>query len=165
MSTLKETTRKALVSQTSEQLYKKLTDGKLFGTSIEMAVEILTERKAKGKFDGDLSKFSNGKSSDVKVEKTEKVPVEKKGPKVKEEKVVKEKKSSKLSLAYPDFKLKFKKGQEVKFTPFRSEKELKGVVVGSYPWAPKKGEVREDVRIRVGDKTYVKKGSEITLVK
>jgi hypothetical protein len=151
-SQLKETTKKALTAQTSDQLYKKLQDGKLFGVSKEAGLEILIERKAKGKFEGDLSKFTG-----VKAEKAEKAP------KVAKEKVAKEKGPSKASQKFPNFKLKFKKDQEVSFTPFRETKALNGKVISSYPWQPKKGEVREDVRIRVGDKVYTKKGSEVKL--
>lgn len=156
MSQLKETTKKALIAQTSDQLYKKLQDGKLFGVSKEAALEILADRKAKGKFEGDLSKFNGGKAE--KVEKAEKAPKAAKAPKE-----AKEKGPSKASQKFPNFKLKFKKDQEVKFTPFRETKELTGKVISSYPWQPKKGEVREDVRIRVGDKVYTKKGSEVKL--
>ena len=95
-------------------------------------------------------------------------PAKEKVAKVKKEKVEKvkkEKSPSKRSLAFPDFKLKFKKDQEVKFTPFRETKQLKGVIVSSFPYKPKSGEVREDVRIRVGTKTYIKKGSEVEVVK
>ena len=159
MTQIEESTKKTLVAQTSDQLYKKLQEGKLFGVSKKVAIEILTSRKEKGKFDGDLSAFANGngKVEAVKSEKKEKV--------VKVAKEKKEKGPSKLAQKHPDFKLKFKKDEEVKFTPFRTTKELTGTVISSYPWSPKKGEVREDVRIRVGDKTYIKKGTEVTKVK
>lgn len=161
MSQLKETTRKTLISQTSDQLHKKLQEGKLFGVSKEVAIEILTDRKAKGKFDGDISAFANGNG---KAEvKEEKATTEKKEKVAKAPKEVKEKGPSKMAQKHPDFKLKFKKDQEVKFTPFRTTKELTGTVISSYPWKPKNGDVREDVRIRVGDKVYIKKGTEVKL--
>jgi hypothetical protein len=160
MSTLKEVTRKTLISQTSDQLFKKLQDGKLFGVSKVVVIDILTERKEKGKFDGDLSVWATLKvKSTEKVSKEEKI--EKKENVAKEPKEKKEKGPSAMAAKFPDFKLKFKKDQEVKFTPWREEKELTGVVISSYPWAPKSGEVREDVRIRVGDKVYIKKGTEV----
>lgn len=86
---VKEQARKSLVSQTSEQLFNKLKNDKLMGTSKEVAIEILAERKEKGKWDGDLTPYtSNGhaKKETVKAEKTAKAP---KAPKEKKEKEVK----------------------------------------------------------------------------
>lgn len=154
---LKEATRKALVNQTSEQLFKKLTDSKLFGVSKEIAITILSERKAKGKFNGDLSAFK----TDLKKEAIEK--------KVKEEDTKEQKKTvehvSKLTQRFPGFELTFKKGQKVKFTPFRTITKLEGVITGSHAHKPKNGALREDVHIKVGNKKYIKKGSEVTVIK
>lgn len=164
MSQLKETTHKTLVAQASDQLVSKLKGGKLFGVSKEVAIEILTERKEKGKFDGDIDAIIKGSIGGAAEEKGEgKKKAE--GEKAAAPKEKKEKGPSKASQKFPDFKLKFKKDQEVEFTPFRTNKKVKGTVISSYPWQPKKGEVREDVRVRVGDKVYVKKGSEVTIIK
>ena len=75
------------------------------------------------------------------------------------------KRVSKLAEQFPDWEPRFKKGQKVKFTPFRENKELTGEILSSYPYKPKKGELREDVRIKAGEKIYVKNGNEIKLVK
>lgn len=92
-----EQARKTLVSQTSEQLFNKLKNEKLMGASKEAAIEILVERKGKGKFDGDLTPYLKAKTKEVpKVEKAPKVKAEKvkvekvkKAPKEKKEKEVK----------------------------------------------------------------------------
>ena len=168
---LRATTRKQLVNQTSEQLYSKLKNEKLMGLSKEIAIEILTERKEKGKFDEDLSIFQNGKKVEkVKIEKvieekTEKMENTKIEKTEKIEKVKVERIPSKLVSAFPDFNLEFKKGDKVKFTPFRSDIEVTGEVILSYPWKAKLGEVREDLRIKTSEKVYVKKASECTRIK
>lgn len=89
-SNLMATVRKALISQTSEQLYTKLQKGTLLGNSKTVGIQILTERKEKGTFTGDLSIFTEDskKETEVKVTKVKEVKV----PKVKKEKIVKEKK-------------------------------------------------------------------------
>ena len=156
-SIVEATTRKTLVAQTSEQLYKKLQDGKLFGISKRIAVEILGARKEKGKFEGDLKVFTNGHAE--KVEKKEKEVKVVKEPKEKKGKALK------ISQKFPDFKLKFVKGDEVEFTPYRSDKKLKGVVVSSHPWKPKSMDVYENVIVRHGEKTYLKKAELLTRVK
>lgn len=167
MNTLKETTRKTLIAQTSDQLYNKLVGGKLMGMSKDIALEILTERKGKGKFDKDLSGLGGEKvaATEVKVEGA-KAPKVKKEKVKKEPKVKKEKVASKRSVEFSDFKAKFKKDQEVKFTPFRQKKEVKGTVVSSYPVGRKKGDSYvEAVKIRVGDTLYEKNAASLELVK
>lgn len=160
---LQETTKKTLSKQTSEQLFSKLKGGKLFGSSQEIALEILKERKEKGKFDGDLSEFEGkgagggAKESAKKADKTEK--------KAEAGKEAATKRVSKLAEQFPDWEPRFKKGQKVKFTPFRENKELTGEILSSYPYKPKKGELREDVRIKVGEDIYVKNGNDVKLVK
>lgn len=168
---LKAQARKTLIAQTSEALYGKLLAGKLMGTSKEVAIEILEERKAKGKFNGDLSKVTDKKASPAKNEKPAEKPAEKpvegkaKAPATKKEAKPKAEKEPKQYADFPNFKPKFKAGQKVKFTPFRETKSIKGVVLSSYPYQPKKSDqFREDVRIKAGDKTYVKKGEDVEII-
>lgn len=159
MSDVKAEARKKLVAQTSDQLFGKLQNGKLFGTSKSVAVEILSERKEKGKFDGDLTPYKNGNGNgEAKTAAT-------KGTKVKKEKVAKvakEKKPSASQKKNPDWKAKFKAGDKVKFMPFRGKKELEGVVISSYLVDRKGGkESKEAVRIRVDADVYEKNADAV----
>ena len=88
MSALKEQTRKQLVSQTSEAIFNKLKKGSLLGISKTVGIEILTERKAKGKFDGDLSEFEEGKETKKEEKSAPKAPVAEKAKKEKDKKTV-----------------------------------------------------------------------------
>ena len=168
---LKKKTRKAVVNQTSEQIYKKLEDGKFFGLSKEVAVDVLKERIAKGTFKGDLSKFEKevktvneklGKKPSIKVVTAAKDEKEPKEPKVKGEK---KEKSETSSLAnkddYPDFKYKFKVNDKAEFTPFRQETVLKGKVV-KVNLNKLKDEVVEYVIIRTEDgKNFAKRADSV----
>jgi len=167
---LKKKTRKAITTQTSEVIFKKLNEDKFFGISKEVAIEVLKERAAKGTFKGDLSKFEKevktvseklGKKPSTKVvaAKEEK---ESKEPKVKGEK---KEKSETSSLAnkddYPDFKYKFKITDKVEFTPFRQETPLKGKVV-KVNLNKLKDEVVEYVIIRTEDgKNFAKRADSV----
>lgn len=155
MDLLKQSTRKTLIAQTSDQLYNKLSGEKLMGLSKEIALEILTERKQKGKFDKDISHFFDKKQH--VEEKNEQV--------VKKENVKKEKSVSKKLIKFPNFKAKFKKGQNVQFIPFRDKKLVKGEVISSYPVERKRGEEYiEAVKIRVGNNIYEKNATALELV-
>lgn len=126
----KQIARKSLISQTSEALYNKLLNGKLLGISFEVGLEILEERKAKGKDVGDLSKIKKqGESADKKTESkqtTKKVekPVKETVVKEKKEKVVKEPKEKKWTVNGKTYH----HGQKVKMEA-ASNSELKGKTI------------------------------------